>query len=518
MSLAKTSIVVGLLTLASRFLGFVRDLLIAYLLGAGIVAEAFFVAQRLPNLFRSLFAEGAFNNAFVPQFARRMEGDGKEAALDFAHRTYSVLFAWLLLFSVLAMAAMAWIVMGIAPGFARSESTLELTTELTRICFPYLLFISLVALLSGVLNSLGRFAAPALSPLLMNVIVIAFCLVALFTDLGASAEAARLLAYGVAASGVAQWLFLAALAAAVGLKIVPSLPRLTPEVKATLWLSVPGIISSGFAQINLAVATILASGMAGGVAYLYYAERLFELPLGVIGVTIGVVLLPTLSRAIQAGDEQAAQRALNRGLEFALFLTLPATAIFLMLPQPILHVVFERGAFHAGDTANVVPALMAFAVGLPAFTITRVLQPLFFARQDMKTPMYFALASVVANIVASLVLSHYYQHTGIALATSLAAWLNTILVVMTLWRQNLLVIDARLKSRLPRMVISLAVMCITLWLIQHFAFGAVFSGSSRALAPVWALMCLLAGAGTSYFLSAMFTKAMHPRDLLSAET
>ena len=296
MSLLKSAATVGSLTLVSRVLGFVRDQLIAFVLGTGFVAEAFFVAQRFPNLFRALFAEGAFNNAFVPLFAKRVEGEGEAKALDFAIEVFSFLLAWLIVFSAIAMMAMPLVIYVIAPGFKANSKTFQLTVDLTRICFPYLLFMSLTALQSGVLNSLNRFTAAAAAPILLNVVMIASNVVAWFLATGNTPETGYIFAWGLFASGIVQFALLAIACRRAGMRLVPRWPRLTPDVKKVIKLSVPGIVSGGVMQINLLVATMIATTLPGAVAFLYYADRLYQLPLGVIGVAIGVVLLPNLSR------------------------------------------------------------------------------------------------------------------------------------------------------------------------------------------------------------------------------
>ena len=306
MSLLKSAATVGGLTLVSRLLGFLRDQLIAFTLGTGPVAEAFFVAQRFPNLFRALFAEGAFNSAFVPQFARRIEGEGQSAAHKFATEIFSALLAWLLVFTALSMIAMPWLIYVIAPGFSEDAQKLQLTIDLTRICFPYLLFMSLTALQSGVLNSLNRFTAAAAAPILLNIVMIGSNVLAWALGTGNSAATGYIFAWGVSLAGVAQFLLLAVACKRAGMPLFPKWPTFSPDVKKVLALSVPGIISGGIMQINLLIATVIATSLDRAVAYLYYADRLYQLPLGVIGVAIGVVLLPDLSRKLRAGDNQAA--------------------------------------------------------------------------------------------------------------------------------------------------------------------------------------------------------------------
>lgn len=501
MSLLKAATTVGGFTLLSRVLGFVRDQLIAFTFGTGPIAEAFVVAQRLPNLFRALFAEGAFNNAFVPHFSRKVEGEGQKEAFAFSRDMLSVMATWMLLFCGVAMALMPWLMPLLAPGFTDDPATLALATELTQICFPYLGFMSLTALFGGVLNSLGRFTAQAAAPILLNIVMIAFILIGWWLELGNSAAAGRLQAWAISVSGVAQLALVMYAAWRLGAPVTPSVPRLTADVRKVIRLSVPGLISGGVTQINLAVATALATGFAGGAPALYYADRLFQLPLGVIGVAIGVVLLPTLARKLRANDGQGALDSQNRALEFALFLTLPATAALIIIGRPILHTVYEHGAFTRADTLSVAPALAAFAIGLPAFTLIKIFQPSFFAREDTRTPMYLAMVSVAVNIAASFILSRYMAHIGIALASSIAAWLNALLLIFIALRRDFYVADPRFRQRLPRILASVAVMSAVLgaggWLLA--GNYAAFAGFKAAL---WGLAILIPAGVAAYFLSA----------------
>lgn len=514
MSLLKSAATVGGFTLISRILGFVRDQLIAFTLGTGFVAEAFFVAQRFPNLFRALFAEGAFNNAFVPLFAKRVEGDGEAKAREFAIAVFSVLLAWLLLFSALAMIAMPLVIYVIAPGFAGEGERFDLAVDLTRICFPYLLFMSLTALQSGVLNSLNRFTAAAAAPILLNVVMIASNVVAWFLATGNTPATGYIFAWGIFASGIAQYALLAIACRRAGMPLLPRWPTLTPDVKRVIALSVPGIVSGGVMQINLVVATMIATTIDGAVAFLYYADRLYQLPLGVIGVAIGVVLLPDLSRKLRAGNEAGALASQNRALELSLFLTLPSAVALMAIAEPIIHTVFEHGAFTRADTFAVAPALLAFASGLPAFSMTKVFQPGFYAREDTKTPMRFAIISVVVNVAGSLILSRFLGHVGIALATSLAAWVNAGLLAAALSRQGLFTLDERSRRRLPRIVIS-ALLMGGLLLGGSWFLRPNYVENAGFLAAAWGLLLLVAGGIVSYFAIAHVTGAMRLGELKS---
>ena len=515
MSLLKSAATVGGLTLVSRLLGFLRDQLIAFTLGTGLIAEAFFVAQRIPNLFRALFAEGAFNSAFVPQFARRIEGDGHDAAHKFAIEIFSALLAWLLIFSALAIIAMPWLMFVIAPGFSQEAQKLQLTIDLTRICFPYLLFMSLTALQSGVLNSLNRFTAAAAAPILLNIVMIVSNIVAWFFNTGDSAATGYIFAWGVSIAGVAQYMLLAVACRRAGMPLIPKWPRFSDDVKRVLALSVPGIISGGIMQINLLIATVIATSIDRAVAYLYYADRLYQLPLGVIGVAIGVVLLPDLSRKLRAGETQAALISQNRALELSLFLTVPAAIALMAISVPILHTVFEHGAFKSADTLSVAPAVLAFAAGLPAFAMTKVFQPGFYAREDTRTPMRFAIISVAINIIMSLLLSRWFAHVGIAAATSIAAWANAILLAIALTRRGYYRLDDRLKTRLPRILFSGVFMGLLL-LLGFWFLQENFTEAATFISALWGLVVLVLGGIASYFVMAHFSGAMTLAEMRAA--
>jgi putative peptidoglycan lipid II flippase len=463
MALLRFAATVAGYTLASRVLGFLRDILIARYLGAGMVADAFFVAFKLPNLFRRLFAEGAFNLAFVPLFAGRLEARGKDAALLFAEQSLAVLLWALVLFTVAAEIAMPWLLQAFAPGFVGDPDKFDLTVQLARLTFPYLLLISLVSLLAGVLNSVERFAAAAAAPILLNLCLITGLL--LFAEhLDTPAHA---LAWAVSVAGMVQLLWMAWNCHRAGLLPALSRPRLTPDVRRLLVLIAPAALGAGVQQLNLLVDLIIASLLpTGSVSYLYYADRIVQLPLGVVGVAMGTVLLPTLSRAVGAGDEGLAHERQNRALEFALLLTLPAAAALVVIATPVISVLFERGAFDAAATAASAGALAAYAAGLPAFVLVKVLAPGYFARQDTRTPLAVAVVCLVVNVVLNLLLMGPLAHVGIALASTLSSWLNAGLLAAGLVRRGHLRLDARLRHRLPRMAAAAVAMSAALWLVS----------------------------------------------------
>jgi putative peptidoglycan lipid II flippase len=515
MSLFKSAAKVGGFTMISRVLGFVRDQLVAFTLGTGGVAEAFFIAQRFPNLFRTLFAEGAFNSAFVPLFAKRIEGEGPEAAHHFAQEVYSALLAWMVLFCVFAMLFMPWLIYLIAWGFSGTPEKLALTTKLTIICFPYLLFMSLTALQGGVLNSLHRFTAAAAAPILLNLVMIASNVIAWYFGTGNSETTGYIFAWGLTVSGLAQFILLVMACRRANMSLFPKWPKLTPDVKMVARRSGPGIISGGIMQINLLIASQIATGLPQAVANLYYAERLYQLPLGIIGVAVGVVLLPTLSRKLRSGDEAGSLDTSNRALELSLFLTLPAAVALMTIAAPILHTVFEHGAFKYADTLAVAPAVVAFAAGLPAFALTKVFQPGFYARENTATPMRFSIISVLVNIGTSLVLSRYLGHVGIAIGTSVAAWTNALLLYAQLNRLGHFSFDARARSRLPLILLSSAFMAGALlsgsWLLRgNFVEGSGF------LHALWGLGLLVGIGVASYFAFAQAVGAFKIAELKAA--
>jgi putative peptidoglycan lipid II flippase len=383
MALFRNFLTVGGYTALSRILGLVRDVLLAPILGTGAVADAFFVAFRLPNLFRRLFAEGAFNAAFVPLFARRLEEGGELAAKAFAEQALAVLLTTLLAFTAAFMAAMPWLMYVLAPGFVGDPDKFDLAVQLTQITFPYLLFVSLVALFSGVLNALYRFAAAAAAPVLLNVFFIA----ALSVVIPLSGQPGHVLAWTVAAAGLAQFLMLTVAASRAGMALRLPRPRLTEGVRRLLKLMAPGVLSAGVLQINLLIGSIIASFEPGAISKLYFADRLYQLPLGLIGIGLGVVLLPELSRKLRGGAPEAAMASLNRGIELSMLLTVPATVALLVMPWPIVVVLYERGVFDRVASDDTALAVTAFALGLPAYVLVKILQPGFFAQEDTVTPL-----------------------------------------------------------------------------------------------------------------------------------
>jgi putative peptidoglycan lipid II flippase len=508
MALLRSVATVGSYTAISRVFGFVRDVLTAAILGAGPVADAFFVAQRLPNLFRSLFAEGAFSAAFVPLFAGTMAEHGREPARIFAEDALAVLLAALLGFVMLGEIFMPTVMDVIAPGFRQEPEKFELAVALARITFPYLLFIALVALQGGILNSVERFAAAAATPVLLNLFLIAALL--LMRRFGW--RGGHVLAWAVTAAGFGQFLWLLLACDRAGLALRLPVPRLTPGVRRTLAVMAPGTIGAGVTQLNLLISTALASLLpSGSVSYLYYADRLNQLPLGVVGIAVGTAILPSLSRQVRLGHLPDAVATQNRGIELALLLTLPAAVALAVLASPILSVLFERGAFGPSDTAATAAALAAYAAGLPAFVLIKVLAPAFFARHDTATPVKVAVAAMAVNLFLTLVLMRILAHVGIALATTVAGWLNALALLALLIRRGHFGFDGPAQRNLPRVAASALGMGVVLAVLR-IALAPMIAGSPMVQA---AGLAILVGAGfMSFGALALGLGVVDWRDLL----
>ncbi|MBM3569844.1 MAG: murein biosynthesis integral membrane protein MurJ [Alphaproteobacteria bacterium] len=507
MSLLRAAATVGGLTLVSRVLGFLRDLLFAAALGAGPVADAFFVAFKLPNFFRRLFAEGAFSAAFVPLYNELSARQGQAAARAFAEQALALLLTAVLGLVVVMQAAMPWVMHLLAPGFVGDESRFALAVRFSIVTFPYLVFISLVALMAGVLNALGRFAAPAATPILLNLGLIAAAL----WPAGDAAGRGLAQSWGLLLAGMAQFLYLAWTCGKAGVTLSLPRPRLSPKTVEMLKLMLPAAIGAGAAQINLVVDLILGSLLpAGSISYLFYADRLNQLPLGVIGVAVGTALLPLLSRQIAAGEREAALASQNRAIELVLLLTLPAAIGLVMLAEPIVAVLFERGAFGPLETARTAGALALYSLGLPAYVLIKALTPGFYARKDTGTPLAIALFCIGLNILLSLVLMDSMLHFGLALATALSAVVNAAALAVVLIRRGDLQLDQRLWRGLRGMAVAGAAMGLVLWGLLQLIPGDSVGGLA---------LLLMAGA-VVYVGGTHFTRAAdwsRPASLLGRE-
>ncbi len=622
-------------TAISRVLGFLRDLLIAHFVGLNHISDAFFTAFRFPNMFRRIFGEGAFNAAFVPLFAKKLEHQGKEKALHFGSHTFSMLAVVLMIGTIIAIPCMSLIMSLVAPGFkARFESeivhvsetvnaedrgfkikgakaiyfqtaraseddpknvgvprvnfegsilvakdgtrkelravavdvpevltsvpgvasfqlppkhpyvqcipkaeiawrhggaaadqntpfrfqgftnhpnTFPLTVTLARITFIYLLCMALAAHLSGVLNTVKIFGMPAAAPIFLNVIfIIGLVLVVPMTGRGG-----HVLAWCVFLAGFVQLGLLWWSCRKHGFPVKLVKPKMSPEMKRLFILMGPGILSAGIQQVNLFVGGIIASLQESAVSYLYYSERIYQLPLGMVGIAFGVVLLPDITRKLRSNQDLAAQDSMNRGIEYALLISIPATVALLVIAFPIIAGIFESPKFTRADSLATAPALAAFALGLPGYVLIKVLQPGYFAREDTKTPMKFAAITVLANIVLSLIFfwalrSKGVGHVGIALATSLAAWVNVALLAIGLKKERFLKLDQRLLDKLWRIGICSLLMGILLFALRSSLDGYLKSGRWACLLS----LAILVGVGLlSYATSALTLGATTVKEL-----
>ncbi len=490
---------VGVWTLGSRILGFVRDILLAAFLGTGPVNEAFLIAFSLPNLFRRFFAEGAFNTAFVPLFSKKVEaGDDPQT---FAQDAFSGLATILIGLTLIATLAMPWLVLAMAGGFA-ADDRLDMATDYGRITFVYILFISLAALFSGVLNALGRFAAAAAAPILLNVILVAALLGAEFFQPDGKMTSlvypeqrfGTALAWGVPLAGIAQLALVWFAAHRAGISIRLRLPRLTPDMKKLAIIALPAMLAGGVVQINLLVGRQVASFFDGAIAWLYYADRIYQLPLGMVGIAIGIVLLPDLSRRLRAGDEEGGRHALSRATEIAMVLTVPAAVALIVIPVPLISVLFERGAFGSDATASTALALTVYGFGLPAFVLQKTLQPLYFAREDTRTPFRFAVVAMVVNAVIAIGLAFLIGFLGAAIATTVAAW--AMVLLLSKGRRHMGEVaqfDTRFRSRIWRICFAAVGM------------GAVLLGAEIVLGPFFGAPGLRYVALTLLILIGMFS-------------
>ncbi len=520
MNLTKALGSVGGLTLVSRVLALVRDTLQASYVGAGFASDAFFVAFRLPNMFRALFAEGAFSAAFIPLFNRKVAEDGGvPAGVDFAERALAMLFPVLALFTALMLAA-AWpVTWGLSGGFERQHPTpaqFAFAVTLSRFTIPYLMLISLVSLLGGILNSLNRFWVNAAAPILLNVAMVGALIFLHGRDPYATA---RTQALSVTVGGAMQlaWLWWACRRAGVSLRL--RWPRLDPEVRRLLVLIIPAAAGAGAAQINLAISTALAGNLlsAGSISAIYYADRLNQLPLGMIGIGLGTILLPVVSRLLSEGREAEAMETQNRGLELALFLTLPATAAFVFAAEPIVRGLFQHGQFTAADTRRAALALSAFSIGLPSYVLVKVLTPGFYARADTRTPVRLALYSVAINLLGNVTLIPLLGRYGIGqvgppLATAVASSVNVLSLYLTLARRGHFTLDAQLRRKAPRLALAALLMGGALMfvtpLLKPYLLGSLLR---RGVA-----LALLVGAGVVVYGAACFaTGAFRVADLRS---
>ena len=455
----RSSLVVSSLTLVSRVMGFGRDLAVSYTMGASasIAADAYNTALAFPNLFRRIFAEGAFAAAFVPAYAKSLARDGEAVADVLAADAMAVLAAATIAITLAAQLAMPWLMYLINPGYVHDPAKFKLAVLLTQISMPYLPCMAIYAHLSGVLNARGRFVFSALAPTLLNLGM----LIAILPQHSAHGAAVAA-SWGVVGSGLAQVALLWWGVRRSGAHVDWRWPRLTPDIRALIGRAIPGAFAASATQLNIFITGFLASGVAGGRSWLAVADRLYQLPLGLVGVAMGVALLPRLSQAVQAQDRVGAQTAMDEAVGFSLALTLPAAAALIAMPYFLIDGLFTRGEFHAVDAHATAAALFHYGWGTPAFVLQQLFSRAFFAQGDTRTPMRFALVAVTINIALGVALFHVLGVEGIAAATATASWINVTMMAVTLVRNDAYNPSRATLARIAKLLIASAAMAVAL--------------------------------------------------------
>ena len=504
-NLFKSFFTVGAWTILSRIFGFIRDIFIAIFLGSGPVAEAFLIAFSLPNMFRSFFAEGALNLSFVPIFSKKL--NNKNDAKLFAENTLSYLMIILIVFTIFAQIFMPWLIYAMASGFYEDER-FNLTVTYAKITFPYIFFISVTALLSGVMNSLGSFVAAAAAPILLNLTFILSMFLANYFGLGIGIS----LAWAVPIAGIIQMLLLWITASRLGFKLIPKFSKLTPDLRRLFRVAGPAVLSGGVIQINLLVGRQVASYYEGGIAWLSYADRIYQLPLGVVGITIGVVLLPNLAKKLANNDNAGSQISFNRSLEFSLIIALPSAIALIVMPNVIISALFERGAFSSLDTLKTAAALTIYGIGLPAFIGQKIYQPIFYARENTRSPFYFALVAMAVNLTLAVSLAQTFGYLASALGTTIASWTMLLLLKNSSKKYGPATqIDSRNKRVIPRVVIASLIMGSLLLITNHLLSMTFFDVRNKYVV----LLIMMFAGGFSYILIGQLIGAFSVKEIKS---
>lgn len=506
MSFIKSIATFGGFTMISRITGFLRDMIIANFLGAGTVSDAFLVSFKLPNLFRSLFAEGAFTSAFVPLFSSKLIASGRDKSVEFAAKAVSLLTFFLILFVIIFELGMPCVVKFLAPGFVKDPAKVALTIELCRITFPFLLFISIVSFQAGILNSFDRFAAPAAAPIILNIgIIIAGLVSVVSLDMPVYG-----MAWGITVSGIIEVIWLKYFLNRESIKIKPdfAIKKLMQdtEIRTLFKRIAPGIVGAGIYQINMVVDTILVSLVASGaVSWLYYANRLQQLPLGVIGAAISVALLPLLSRKLKAGETKEAGDVQDKAVIYGLMMSLPAAIMFICLADSLVALLFQHGKFTAADTTKTALALQAYAVGLPCYVMVKALMPNFFARGDTQTPVKYSAVVFLSNLTMNLLLMKPFGHIGIAAATSIAAFVSLYQYIHGLKKRGYWSFSVELKKKLADIAVCSVIMGICIYAAQY-GLNILFPAVSVSL--LFIKLAIIGTIGLATFLIAAKIKGI----------
>ncbi len=510
MALLKSIMTISGHTMISRILGYVRESLIATYVGANAITDALNIAIKIPSLFRRLFAEGAFNAAFVPMFSGNLATKGKQSAKVFAEHSIVILGLFLTVMVLVIELFMPEFIGLLAAGFSKTPERLELAIEFTRITFPFILFISISAILGGVLNSLEKFAAPAAAASIGNLCII--FVIYFFVNSGKSPG--HVLSWGVLFSSICQLAWLYFFCAYAGMPLKFRVPKLTPEMKEFFRKLLPGMVGAGILQINLVVDMRLCSYLPeASVSYLNLADRINQFPLSMVGVAMGVALLPLLSKQLRQGNLNEAITTQNRATELVLFLTLPAAIAFVIYADLFVSLLYGYGKFldHPGNIPQTARTLAAFSFGLPAYVMVKVFSSTFFARSDTLTPVIIGLISVVVNIVINLYLMGPYQHVGIAMGTAIASWINAILLIIVLQKRRMFVFDSQFLSRIPKILCASAIMGVVIYCIQPYFDVYIVGGS--VLGKIDVLFALLFASAISFLTPAYFLKCIDLKNI-----
>ena len=505
MNLIASTSTFSFFTLISRILGYVRDILIAIFLGTSVFADAFFVAFRLPNTFRRLFAEGTFNAAFIPSYSGEL-AKNKINADKFAHNVFNLLFIILLFLVFVAEIFMPQLIFLIAPGFYYDPEKLKLAVDLSRITFPFLFFICLASFFGAILNSYNKFAAAAAAPIILNVILIASLLLSQWINI----SDVLLLSYAVSFAGFLQLIVLFFFVRKNFKPILSFRIKIDKKIKFFFSKLLPSIFSSGVTQINILVGTIIASFQAGAVSYLYYADRVYQINLAVAGVAIGTVMLPELSKQIKNNNFEQVTNLQNRALELCLFLSIPASVALVLASEQIITSLFGYGSFNNESVTNTAIALTFFAFGVPAFSILKIFSNFFFARNDTKTPFYLSVISVTLNIIISI---SFFKSIGfiiIPIATSISSWINVLMHYYFIKKRNLHIFDKKIIYKFPRIILSVVVMGIILYLLLGYSLDKFDYNESWKFIYLFIIVLI---SLISYFLVSNFLGAFKFKDI-----
>jgi putative peptidoglycan lipid II flippase len=509
MSLLKAMAAVGGLTFVSRVAGFARDLITSHTLGAGPVADAFFVALKLPNFFRSITAEGAFSISFVPLYTDQTIQQGQGSASDFASTALSFMVLVLLPFSVLMMWAMPWVMIFLAPGFENDPYRFDLAVEMARLSFPYLLLVTIAAILGAVLNAHQKFGPYAFAPVIFNLcLIVSVVFTPLFETQG------HAMAVFMSLSGALQALWVWAYIRRMNIGIRFVWPRLSPEIRLLFKNMGPGILVAGIFQVNLFMNLMIGSFLAeGAISHLYYADRLYQLPFGVIGIAIGTALLPLFSAALTKQDMTETKDLFSRSVEYVLILCLPCAFGLLLAAEPLIQTIFEHGAFTADDTRSTTLVMMAYALGLPAYVLTRIYNAAFYAQKDTWTPVKISMITTAANIILSILLAFPFGVMGIALSTSVCGWILLYLLLVAARRSTLpLYMDERLSRNLPKIFFSCGLL-ITGLVMMRYGFDYISPSADSWALRAAELVALIAVSFSLYFPALFFTRAIRTADV-----